>query len=192
MEHRATLGATRAVMRGAGGLKDAMRSAFTQAGRPEDAAAHSWRLALLALALEESRPDLDAAKVLALCVVHDLPEAEVGDTPAIAGADPAAKSAAERDGLARLLAEAPAALRARLSALWEEYEAGETAEARWVKALDKIETLMTHAEGANPPDFDYAFNLDYGRLATDREPLASALRALVDEETRARAEGGDL
>jgi hypothetical protein len=66
-------------------------------------------------------------------------------------------------GLARLLAEAPAALRTRLSALWEEYEAGETAEARWVKALDKIETLMTHAEGANPPDFDYAFNLDYGR-----------------------------
>jgi putative hydrolase of HD superfamily len=181
------LAALRAFLARAGALKDTLRSGFTQGGRREDAAAHSWRVALLALSLSEARPDLNPARVLALALVHDLPEAVVGDAPAIEGPDPAAKSAAERAGLGDLLADAPVALAARLSALWEEYEAAATPEARWVKALDKIETLMTHAEGANPPGFDYAFNLRYGRAATDAEPLAAALRALLDAETAAQA-----
>ena len=42
---------------------------------------------------------------------------------------------------------------------------------------------MTHVEGANPPGFDYAFNLGYGREHTDRDPLIAALRAPIDAET---------
>jgi putative hydrolase of HD superfamily len=72
---------------------------------------------------------------------------------------------------------------ARLMARWDEYSAVATPEARMAKGLDRLETVMTHAEGANPPDFDYAFNLGYGREHTDRDPLVAALRAPVDAET---------
>ena len=70
-----------------------------------------------------------------------------------------------------------------MMARWDEYNAIATPEARAAKGLDRLETVMTHVEGANPPDFDYAFNLGYGREHTDRDPLIAALRAPLDAET---------
>ncbi|NBB70723.1 MAG: HD domain-containing protein, partial [Alphaproteobacteria bacterium] len=93
-----------------------------------------------------------------------------------------------RRDLATLAAPAPGALREELLRLYDDYAAARTPEARFVKALDKLETLVTHAQGANPADFDYAFNLDYGRAATDAVPLVAALRRLADGRTRARAD----
>ena len=66
-----------------------------------------------------------------------------------------------------------------------------TPEGRLVRGLDKLETMLQHAGGANPADFDYAFNLDYGRGRTDAEPLTRALRTLVDEATRRRMVSAD-
>jgi putative hydrolases of HD superfamily len=56
------------------------------------------------------------------------------------------------------------------------------------KGLDKLETILQHTQGANPADFDYAFNLDYGQRYTAADPLLAALRARLDEETARRAE----
>lgn len=53
-----------------------------------------------------------------------------------------------------------------------------------MKALDKLETMLQHNQGANPEGFDYAFNLGYGRKHTSTTPLFSALRELVDADTR--------
>ena len=184
----------RAFLAEAAALKDHERNSWTRAGRRESVAEHSWRVALLALALRAADPataaETDLGRVLALCLVHDLGEALGGDTPAVARPDRAAKSARERADLATLLAPAPPPVRAAVAALWEEHEAGETAEARLSRAADKFETVMQHVEGANPPGFDYGFNLGYGRDGTDAHPLAAALRALVDAETRARDEAG--
>ena len=70
--------------------------------------------------------------------------------------------------------------------LFDEYEAANTPEAKVVKALDKIETLLQHTQGDNPPGFDYAFNLEYGRRYTDAIPFLASLRRVIDEETRKR------
>ena len=75
-------------------------------------------------------------------------------------------------------------------ARWDEYNAVATPEARAAKALDRLETVMTHVEGANPPDFDYAFNLAYGQAHTAAHPLIAALRAPLDAETARRAGRG--
>lgn len=187
---RAEAAALRAMLRGAGRLKDTLRSGFTQAGRPESVAEHSWRLCLMTL-LVAPRLGVDAGRALALAVAHDMGEALSGDVPApLQGADPC-RSARERADLAALVAPAPADMAAQVQVLWEEYEAAATPEAQLVKALDKLETIMTHAEGANPVDFDYAFNLGYGRQATDRAPALAALRVLLDAETAARVGGGE-
>jgi putative hydrolase of HD superfamily len=169
-----------AFFRAAGALKDTLRSGFTQGGRPESTAEHTWRLCLIAITLDDAL-GVDVRRLIELLVIHDLAEAVVGDVPApLQTGD---KTTGEREALARRLALLPPAMAARLMARWDEYSAVATPEARIAKGLDRLETVMTHAEGANPPDFDYAFNLGYGREHTDRDPLVAALRAPVDAET---------
>ena len=175
-------------------LKVVTRSAYTSEGSPESVAEHSWRLCLMALVLRDEFPDVDLGKLLAMCVVHDLGEAIGGDVPAPEQArrralDPGAtKAAQEREDLLTLLAPLPAAQRQRISALWDEYEAATSPEARVAKALDKLETILQHTQGANPADFDYRFNLGYGRAFTDGHPAIVRLRAVLDRETERLAE----
>lgn len=174
-----------AFFRAAEPLKDTLRSGFTGGGRPESTAEHTWRACLMAVALADELPGIDAGRLVAMLVVHDLAEAIDGDVPApLQTGD---KSAAERADLAELIAPLPAAVAARIAGLWEEYAAATTPEARLAKGLDRLETVLQHTQGANPPDFDYAFNLGYGREHTDRHPLVAALRAAVDTETARRA-----
>ena len=170
-----------AFFRAAEALKDTLRSGHTAGGRPESTAEHSWRLCLMALTLEEALPGIDVGRLLRLLIVHDLGEAIGGDIPAPSqGAD---KTADERADFRTLIAPLPASAAERLLALWDEYNAAATAEARLAKGLDRLETVLQHTQGANPPDFDYGFNLGYGRAQTDAHPLIAALRAPVDAET---------
>lgn len=180
-------------LRAAERLKTVTRSGYTSAGLPESVAEHSWRVALMALLVAPEFPGLDFARLLKICIVHDLGEAIGGDIPApeqarrrAAGASEG-KAAAERRDLVALVEPLPAALRDELTALWEEYEAAQSAEARLAKALDKLETILQHTQGQNPPDFDYGFNLGYGREHTAGPPLIAALRALLDQATEQRA-----
>jgi len=130
-------------------------------------------------------------RVLRLCVVHDLGEAIGGDVPAPEQARRGtSKTDTERRDLLQLLTLLPDAQRDELLALWEEYEAGTSAEARVAKGLDKLETILQHTQGDNPADFDYAFNLDYGRRYTDAHPLLASLRDILDAETARRARDG--
>lgn len=169
-------------------LKDVLRTAHTSAGRHESTAEHSWRLALLAAVLSEEKPGLDLQRVLLMCLVHDLGEAYDGDIPAVAQAAPEAKAASEYAAIERLTKLLPPRAGAKVRAVWEEYEACLTPEARWVKALDKAETIIQHNQGANPADFDYAFNLTYGSDYFRDDDLLRGLRRLLDVETRRHAE----
>lgn len=110
-------------------LKNVTRAGWVRAGveQPESVAAHSWGMSLLALKL--CPDDLDLSKVLSLCLIHDLPEVRVGDlTP---HDDCSTKAEDER---AAMLEMAPFWVD-----LFDEYEAGNTPEARFVKQLDKLD-----------------------------------------------------
>lgn len=175
-------------LRAAEGLKTATRSGWTSAGQQESVAEHTWRLCLMALVLHRGFPDVDFARLIKICIIHDLGEAIGGDVPAPEQANlPAGKSDAERRDLLQLLSPLPPALRDEITSLWDEYEAAQTPEARLAKALDKLETILQHTQGANPPDFDYRFNLGYGRQYTAGHPVLDAVRAILDDETERRA-----
>jgi putative hydrolase of HD superfamily len=181
------LPAVLAFLRRAERLKDTPRSGYTTEGRRESVAEHTWRLCLMALVFEGSFPGVDFARLVRMCIVHDLGEALGGDVPAPEQAAAGAKAARERDDLLRLLDPLPPALRDAIAGLWDEYEAAATPEARLAKALDKLETILQHTQGKNPADFDYRFNLGYGRQYTAGDPLLDALRQLLDAETERRA-----
>ena len=127
-------------------LKDVLRTAHTSTGRHESTAEHSWRLALLAAVLTGERPRLDMQRVLLMCLVHDLGEAYDGDIPAVAQMADGTKEAAELAAMDKLTRMLPPAAGTAIRKIWEEYEACQTPEARWVKALDKAETARTDAE----------------------------------------------
>lgn len=173
-------------MREAERLKSVLRSAHTASGRQESTAEHTWRLCLLAMVFESQFQGLDFTRMLKLCVIHDLGEALSGDIPAVDQQHTPHKSAQERADLLTLMQSLPADLSADFMALWEDYENASSPEARVVKGLDKLETILQHNQGQNPPDFDYAFNLGYGQKYMGAHPLLSQIRALLDADTQAR------
>ncbi|MFR6634551.1 MAG: HD domain-containing protein [Alistipes onderdonkii] len=132
-------------------LKDVLRTAHTSTGRHESTAEHSWRLALLAAVLTGERPRLDMQRVLLMCLVHDLGEAYDGDIPAVAQMADGTKEAAELAAMDKLTRMLPPAAGTAIRKIWEEYEACQTPEARWVKALDKAETIIQHNQVPIPP-----------------------------------------
>jgi putative hydrolase of HD superfamily len=188
------LAGTLEFLRSAERLKIMTRSAYTTTGMPESVAEHSWRVCLMAVVLHEDFPEVDVARLLAMCVVHDLGEAIRGDIPAPEQArrlasDPlAGKAASERDDLLTLVQPLPEGARREIVSLWDEYEAARTPTSRLAKALDKLETILQHTQGDNPPDFDYRFNLDYGRAFTRDHPVIVALREMLDADTLRLAE----
>lgn len=122
-----------------GALEHLPRTGWLQHGieDAEPVAAHVLGTALLALALAPRvSPPLDAGRCVTLALVHDAPEALLGDLPRAASERlPAgAKRSAERSAAEDLLAPlAPEAL-----AAWREYDAGETREARLVRLADRL------------------------------------------------------
>lgn len=124
-------------------LKLLPRTGWLQRGmrEVESIADHSFGVASLALVVGDLHPHLDRGRVLAIAIVHDMAEALIGDLPASASRliGKAAKSEAERRAMHELFADHP--LCGQYVALWEEYSTAASAEARLVKALDRLELL---------------------------------------------------
>ena len=176
-----------AFLRSAERLKNVTRTSWTSEGHRESVAEHTWRLCLMALVLGHELDDVDMAKLMKMCVIHDLGEAIGGDISATLQ-PPEGKAAQERADLLELLNPLPRGVQAEIVELWDEYEAAVTPEARIAKALDKLETIMQHNQGRNPATFDYDFNLRYGAKYTADHPVIVELRRILDEETSSRAE----
>lgn len=177
-------------LRAAERLKNVTRSSWTSEGQQESVAEHTWRLCLMALLAEESFPEIDFARLVKICIIHDLGEAIGGDIPATRQTPGTGKAAREREDLLQLLEPLPERLQREITALWDEYEAAASPEARLAKALDKLETIMQHNQGKNPSDFDYRFNLEYGKQYTTAHPLIAAIREVLDRDTEVRAAAG--
>ncbi|MCK5930623.1 MAG: HD domain-containing protein [Fulvimarina manganoxydans] len=178
--------ATLDFLRRAEALKDTLRSGHTSTGRPESTAEHTWRLMLMALVFSKSFGEIDMLRLLKILVVHDLGEAISGDVPAIDQSPDDGRAARERADLQILTAPLPEPMRDEILGLWDDYDSAGSREAVIAKGLDKLETILQHNQGANPPDFDYGFNLSYGRSRTDADPLLARIRAILDAETRKR------
>ena len=125
-------------------IKNIFRQTYIGDGsRPENDAEHSWHLALMAMFLQEyANEEVDILHVIKLVLIHDLVEIDAGDTYAY---DPEAnKTKREREVAAaeRIFNILPADQAKELRALWEEYEAEETPEAKFGLALDILHPVM--------------------------------------------------
>ena len=124
------------------------RTRLIDDGRRENDAEHSWHLALMAVVLREyAAEDVDLARVLAMHLIHDLVEIDVGDTFAYDDAGQSDREERERVAAERIFGLLPADQGAALLALWEEFEARQTAEARYAAALDRLHPMLLNYHG---------------------------------------------
>ena len=113
------------------------RTYLVDGARHENSAEHSWHLAMLAMVLaEHANEPLDVSKVVRMVLVHDIVEIDAGDTY-IYGEQ---GDKEEREGLAadRIFGLLPPDQESEFRGLWEEFESGATAEARFAAALDRF------------------------------------------------------
>jgi putative hydrolase of HD superfamily len=164
-------------------LKSVVRTAWTSSGRRESTAEHSWRLALLAGIMSDGYPGLDVSKVLMMSLIHDIGEIYDGDISAALRPDKENKHDAEYRAAKAVFSILPEPQAKQMMDIWTEYNDNATPEAKLVKALDKAETIIQHNQGSNPSDFDYSFNLEYGKEYFEKDDVLKRLREMIDEKT---------
>jgi putative hydrolase of HD superfamily len=199
-------------------LKHLPRSGWVDrdVAEPETVAAHSWRLAVLAM-LAAQVSGLDPWKAVRIALVHDLAEVVTGDTtpfddlaanaldrralaanpPEIATwRDPERrrrKVRIERAALDSMLADLPAEVVDILREAWEEYEEGSSEEAALVRQLDKVEAYVQGLEYARSGRLADAGTLRSFQIDTEavgRAPLVVALLGALTSHSNERAEPG--
>lgn len=142
-------------------LKSVTRATRVHGGRFENSAEHSWHLALYALVLAEHAPDeVSPETVVFMLLLHDIVEIDAGDKPIFGNHDAATTQADERAAAERIFGLLPDDQAARLRGIWEEFEAGESPEARFAKSLDRFQppnqNMATGGESWVDYDVDFA------------------------------------
>jgi len=128
--------------------KIARQSRITDGTRRENSAEHSWHLALMALALGGHAPaGTDLGRVMAMVVVHDLVEIDAGDLFVYSdSAAHARQEVAERAAADRIFALLPEPQAVAARALWDEFEERRTPEARFARALDRLQPMLLNMQ----------------------------------------------
>lgn len=165
-------------------LKSVVRTAWTSSGRKESTAEHSWRLALFACVIAQYLPELNISKVIIMSLIHDIGEIYEGDISAALEPDKDEKYNTEYQAAHAVFTLLSKPQAKNMMDIWVEYNDNLTPEAKLVKALDKAETIIQHNQGNNPKDFNYEFNLEYGKNYFEYNDILKQLRVIIDEKTK--------
>lgn len=112
-------------------------------GRRENDAEHAWHMAVMAYILQEySNEKIDIAKVMIMCLIHDIVEIDAGDTYAYD--ENAKKTQKNREEIAkqRIFSILPENQKEDLMMIFDEFEKSETPEAKFVRAMDNLQPLI--------------------------------------------------
>jgi putative hydrolases of HD superfamily len=115
----------------------------TDMSRRENDAEHSWHLAIMAVILAEyADGEVDLSRVIRMLLVHDLVEIDAGDTFLYDTAAQADQEARELRAAERIFGLLPGEQGAQLRALWDEFEAHESADARFARSMDRLQPFL--------------------------------------------------
>lgn len=171
-------------------LKTVLRqSPLAADARRENDAEHSWHLALMVILLAEYADEpIDVGRTVQLVVVHDLVEIYAGDTPLYDPVGATTQVARELAAAERLFGLLPADQARLLRELWDEFEARETAEARFAKAMDRLEPTLLNwmARGGTwqTPGVTAGDVRAVATIADSSAVLGEAAQVIVDESVR--------
>ncbi|MFK7764066.1 MAG: HD family hydrolase [Roseobacter sp.] len=142
-------------------LKSVLRaSKLHDASRFENSAEHSWHVMLYALVLaDQADPDVHIDRVLKMLLLHDIVEIDAGDNPIHGAVDAAAQDAAEKAAADRLFGLLPEDQRDTFRVLWDEFEAAQSPDAVFAKAIDRVQTPIGNLANGGGSWRDYSVTL---------------------------------
>lgn len=169
-------------------LKTEMRHSWLSNGRQESVAEHTWMMSVAAVLMSPHlQHPVDLGQTLKLIAVHDIAEAITGDIPCFEeSARKTTKLADEAEAMEKMQRMLPAASGKLLVELWREYEDCQTQEAKFVRALDKLEVQHQHNLADLQTWTEQEFGLVYTKM--DRECAHDSALMTLLTVIRSRAE----
>jgi putative hydrolases of HD superfamily len=164
-------------------LKEILRrNLTTQSRRQENSAEHSWHLALCALMLAEHADDggrpLDVVRAMKMVLIHDIVEIDAGDCFIYDAAATAGQEEREQAAATRIFGLLPEDQALELRALWDEFEAAATPEAKFAKAMDRLQPVLLNLNSGGGSWRRHGVKLDQVRRINGR--IADSSPALWD------------
>lgn len=136
------------------------KTSLFNSNRHENDAEHSWHLAMMALVMsEQSNEKVDLLKVIKMLLIHDIVEIDAGDTFLFDTTKSHDNTEEELLAAKRIFGLLPEEQAKDLIAIWEEFEAAETAEAKFAKAMDRLAPMMQNDSnnGGTWKEFDVPY-----------------------------------
>ena len=147
--------------------------------RSENDAEHSWHLAMMTIVLaEQSNVKVDVLKVLKMVLIHDIVEIDAGDVFLYDTNKMHCNTMAERQAAERIFGLLPKDQFEELTALWEEFEACETAEAKFAKSMDRFEPLLQNVSNDGGTWKEYG--VDYSKVYKTQVVIKDGSAAIWD------------
>lgn len=161
--------------------------------RQENSAEHSWQIAMLAASLAPYAAEaVDINRVIAMLLVHDIGEIDTGDTIVYATEGWEERKAAELAAVKRIFGLLPNAQGNAFLSLWQEFEAADTAEARFANAADRAMPVLLNLanNGQSWRENGISYERVVGRIRPPIEAGCPALWAYLDDKlTHAHSQG---
>lgn len=159
-------------------------------GRNENDAEHAWHMAIMAYLLREyANEPVDIAKVMLMCLIHDIVEIDAGDTYAYDAEGLKTQKAREDAAKQRIFSMLPEDQRDALTALFDEFEDFETAESKFAHAMDNLQPLLLNDSNGGGDWREHGVSVEsvYGRQSKTRlgsEKLYEVTDAIIQENLR--------
>jgi putative hydrolase of HD superfamily len=127
------------------------QTSLSNNGRKENDAEHSWHMAVMAYLLREyANEEVDIAKVMIMCLIHDIVEIDAGDTYAYDSENIKTQKLREEKAKERIFSILPDDQKAEFISLFDEFEEYESAESKFAHSLDNLQPLMlNHSNGGS-------------------------------------------
>lgn len=159
-------------------------------GRNENDAEHAWHMAIMAYILKEySNEPIDIARVMLMCLIHDIVEIDAGDTYAYDAENLKTQKAREDAAKDRIFSLLPKEQKEELIQLFDEFEAFQTAESKFAHAMDNLQPLMLNNSngGGDWKEHNVSATQVYGRQEKTRlgsEKLFEVIDQVLQDNIR--------
>lgn len=163
-------------------------------GRRENDAEHAWHMAIMAFLLKEySNEEIDISRVMLMCLIHDIVEIDAGDTYAYDMKGRETQKEREEAAKERIYSLLPAEQKKILCDIFDEFEANETAEAKFAHAMDNLQPLLLNDSnnGADWREHNVKASQVYSRQSKTRDG-SSCLYEITDEILRENIRKGNI
>lgn len=140
--------------------------------RAENDAEHSWHLAMMSIVLaEHTNNAVDLLRVVKMVLIHDIVEIDAGDIFMYDTTQSHTNTEAERRAAERIFGLLPKEQAEEFIAIWEEFEAGETDEAKFAKSMDRLEPLLQNSSnnGGTWREYNVGYDQVYAKKSIIKE-----------------------